>query len=115
MIKLVYPLIDLMEPEVIDAWGLMEGLEEGMPISNQAKKSPKPRAPASSTWSEACGNPGFHYSVKPGCVSIVQSPKPQAPASSSDYRRMRRGRALGGDHLRLRGCGGLDLMQSVGR
>jgi hypothetical protein len=41
------------EPEVIDAWGLMEGLEEGMPISNQAKKSPKPRAPASSTWSEA--------------------------------------------------------------
>ncbi|KAE8098563.1 hypothetical protein FH972_016616 [Carpinus fangiana] len=32
------------EPEVIDAWELMEGLEEGMPISNQAKKSPKPRA-----------------------------------------------------------------------
>jgi hypothetical protein len=41
------------EPEVIDAWGLMEGLEEGMLISNQAKKTPKPRAPVSSTWLEA--------------------------------------------------------------
>jgi hypothetical protein len=41
------------ELEVIDAWGLMEGLEEGMPISNQAKKSPKPLALALSTWSEA--------------------------------------------------------------
>jgi hypothetical protein len=37
------------EPEVIDAWRLMEGLEEGMPISNQAKKSPKPRAPVTTT------------------------------------------------------------------
>jgi hypothetical protein len=37
------------EPKVIDAWGLMEGLEERMPISNQAKKSPKPRAPVTTT------------------------------------------------------------------
>ena len=29
------------EPEVINAWELMEGLEEGVPISNQVKKSPK--------------------------------------------------------------------------
>ncbi|KAI4348955.1 hypothetical protein L6164_009615 [Bauhinia variegata] len=29
------------EPEVINAWELMEGLEDGIPISNQAKKSPK--------------------------------------------------------------------------
>ncbi|XP_062167372.1 uncharacterized protein At3g28850 [Alnus glutinosa] len=33
-----------VEPEVINAWELMEDLEEGMPISNQAKKSPKPRS-----------------------------------------------------------------------
>ncbi|CAN6716997.1 unnamed protein product [Malus baccata var. baccata] len=32
------------DPEVINAWELMEGLEEGMPISNPAKKSPKSRA-----------------------------------------------------------------------
>ncbi|KAG6693718.1 hypothetical protein I3843_09G014600 [Carya illinoinensis] len=33
------------EPEVINAWELMQDLEEGMPISNtKAKKSPKPRA-----------------------------------------------------------------------
>lgn len=31
-------------PEVINAWELMEDLEEGMPISNQAKKSPKSRS-----------------------------------------------------------------------
>ncbi|PON83079.1 Thioredoxin-like fold containing protein [Trema orientale] len=31
-------------PEVINAWELMEDLEEGMPISNQVKKSPKGRA-----------------------------------------------------------------------
>ncbi|XP_047174887.1 uncharacterized protein At5g39865 [Vigna umbellata] len=29
------------EPEVINAWELMEGLEEGVPISNHPKKSPK--------------------------------------------------------------------------
>ncbi|KAI9152838.1 hypothetical protein LWI28_001953 [Acer negundo] len=29
------------EPEVINAWELMEGLEEEIPISNQPKKSPK--------------------------------------------------------------------------
>ncbi|KAJ1381171.1 Thioredoxin-like superfamily [Sesbania bispinosa] len=29
------------EPEVINAWELMDGLEEGVPISNQPKKSPK--------------------------------------------------------------------------
>ncbi|XP_061366772.1 uncharacterized protein At3g28850 [Gastrolobium bilobum] len=29
------------EPEVINAWELMEGLEDGVPISNQPKKSPK--------------------------------------------------------------------------
>ncbi|XP_027353271.1 uncharacterized protein At3g28850 [Abrus precatorius] len=29
------------EPEVINAWELMEGLEEGVPISNHHKKSPK--------------------------------------------------------------------------
>ncbi|KAI4300481.1 hypothetical protein L6164_033857 [Bauhinia variegata] len=29
------------EPEVINTWELMEGLEDGIPISNQAKKSPK--------------------------------------------------------------------------
>ncbi|KAL5545829.1 hypothetical protein UlMin_005516 [Ulmus minor] len=29
------------KPEVINAWELMEDLEEGIPISNQAKKSPK--------------------------------------------------------------------------
>ncbi|XP_062112754.1 uncharacterized protein At3g28850 [Humulus lupulus] len=32
------------KPEVINAWELMEDLEEGMPISNQVKKSPKTRA-----------------------------------------------------------------------
>ena len=32
------------KPKVINAWELMEGLEEGTPILNQAKKSPKPRA-----------------------------------------------------------------------
>ncbi|KAL5742194.1 hypothetical protein ACOSP7_028926 [Xanthoceras sorbifolium] len=32
------------EPEVINAWELMEGLEEEIPISNQPKKSPKARA-----------------------------------------------------------------------
>ncbi|KAG7958240.1 hypothetical protein I3843_10G010500 [Carya illinoinensis] len=32
------------EPEVINTWELMEDLEEGMPISKQAKVSPKPRA-----------------------------------------------------------------------
>ncbi|PQP92445.1 uncharacterized protein Pyn_23945 [Prunus yedoensis var. nudiflora] len=32
------------DPEVINAWELMEGLEEAMPISNSAKKSPKSRA-----------------------------------------------------------------------
>ena len=31
-------------PEVINAWELMEDLEEGIPISNQVKKSPKTRA-----------------------------------------------------------------------
>ncbi|XP_057488716.1 uncharacterized protein At3g28850-like [Actinidia eriantha] len=31
------------EPEVINAWELMEDLEEGMPVSVQAKKSPKSR------------------------------------------------------------------------
>ncbi|KAJ4705255.1 Glutaredoxin [Melia azedarach] len=31
------------EPEVINAWELMEGLEEEIPISNQPKKSPKTR------------------------------------------------------------------------
>lgn len=31
------------EPEVINAWELMEDLEEGIPISNQPKKSPKQR------------------------------------------------------------------------
>ncbi|CAJ1885418.1 unnamed protein product [Sphenostylis stenocarpa] len=29
------------EPEVINAWELMEGLEEGVPMSNNPKKSPK--------------------------------------------------------------------------
>lgn len=29
------------DPEVINAWELMEGLEEGVPISSQLKKSPK--------------------------------------------------------------------------
>ncbi|KAK7284858.1 hypothetical protein RJT34_19611 [Clitoria ternatea] len=29
------------EPEIINAWELMEGLEEGVPISNHPKKSPK--------------------------------------------------------------------------
>lgn len=29
------------DPEVINAWELMEGLEDGVPVSNQAKKSPK--------------------------------------------------------------------------
>ncbi|XP_068340103.1 uncharacterized protein At3g28850-like [Pyrus communis] len=32
------------DPEVINAWELMEGLEEGVPIANPAKKSPKSRA-----------------------------------------------------------------------
>ncbi|BFG38612.1 hypothetical protein CerSpe_248860 [Prunus speciosa] len=32
------------DPEVINAWELMEGLEEAIPISNSAKKSPKSRA-----------------------------------------------------------------------
>ncbi|KAM6542442.1 hypothetical protein CsatB_006889 [Cannabis sativa] len=32
------------KPEVINAWELMKDLEEGMPISNQVKKSPKTRA-----------------------------------------------------------------------
>ncbi|KAJ0089021.1 hypothetical protein Patl1_32533 [Pistacia atlantica] len=31
------------EPEVINAWELMEGLEEEMPVSNHPKKSPKSR------------------------------------------------------------------------
>ncbi|KAE8651090.1 uncharacterized protein At3g28850 [Cucumis sativus] len=31
------------EPEVINAWELMDGLEEGVPIANRGKKSPKPR------------------------------------------------------------------------
>ncbi|KAH7512169.1 hypothetical protein FEM48_Zijuj12G0062000 [Ziziphus jujuba var. spinosa] len=31
-------------PEVINAWELMEDLEEGIPVFNQAKKSPKSRA-----------------------------------------------------------------------
>lgn len=31
------------EPEVINAWELMDGLEEGIPIANRGKKSPKPR------------------------------------------------------------------------
>ncbi|XP_054803736.1 uncharacterized protein LOC129306937 [Prosopis cineraria] len=30
------------DPEVINAWELMEDLEDGVPVSNQAKKSPKP-------------------------------------------------------------------------
>lgn len=29
------------DPEVINAWELMEGLEDGVPITNEAKKSPK--------------------------------------------------------------------------
>ncbi|XP_022144612.1 uncharacterized protein At5g39865 [Momordica charantia] len=32
------------DPEVINAWELMDGLEEGIPIANRAKRSPKPRA-----------------------------------------------------------------------
>ncbi|XP_044492810.1 uncharacterized protein At3g28850 [Mangifera indica] len=32
------------EPEVINAWELMEGLEEEMPVTNNSKKSPKSRA-----------------------------------------------------------------------
>ncbi|KAM2104566.1 hypothetical protein ACFX1R_015152 [Malus domestica] len=32
------------DPEVINAWELMEGLEEGIPISNPTKKSPKSSA-----------------------------------------------------------------------
>lgn len=31
------------EPEVINAWELMDGLEEGIPIANRGRKSPKPR------------------------------------------------------------------------
>ncbi|XP_038905315.1 uncharacterized protein At5g39865 [Benincasa hispida] len=31
------------EPEVINTWELMDGLEEGIPMANRGKKSPKPR------------------------------------------------------------------------